>query len=229
MKKSKNKKKLLESVDLTKIYEPLEAIKILKENSYVKFQETLEVAINLSIDTKKTDQNIRGILNLPKGTGKKIRVAVITKGDKVSEAKDAGADLVGDSDLVDKITSGKIDFDLLIATPDMMPSIGKIAKILGPKGLMPNPKLGTVTQDIKTAVTNAKAGQVKFKNDKAGIVQAGIGKLSFNEQDLIENLKAFYSSINKSKPEAVKSSFIKKVTIASTMGVGLKINVASLR
>jgi len=229
MKKSKNKKKLLESIDLTKIYEPLEAIKILKENSYVKFQETLEVAINLSIDTKKTDQNIRGILNLPKGTGKKIRVAVITKGDKVSEAKDAGADLVGDSDLVDKITSGKIDFDLLIATPDMMPSIGKIAKILGPKGLMPNPKLGTVTQDIKTAVTNAKAGQVKFKNDKAGIVQAGIGKLSFNEQDLIENLKAFYSSISKSKPDAVKGSFIKKVTIASTMGVGLEINAASLR
>ena len=229
MKKSKNKKKLLESIDLTKIYEPLEAIKILKENSYVKFQETLEVAINLSIDTKKTDQNIRGMLNLPKGTGKNIRVAVMAKGDKVSEAKDAGADLVGDSDLVDKITSGKIDFDLLIATPDMMPSIGKIAKVLGPKGLMPNPKLGSVTQDVKKAVTNAKAGQVKFKNDKAGIVQAGIGKLSFNEQDLIENLKAFYSSINKSKPDAVKASFIKKVTIASTMGVGLKINVASLR
>ena len=229
MKKSKNKRKVLESVDLSKIYEPLEAIKILKENSYVKFQETLEVAINLSIDTKKTDQNIRGVLNLPKGTGKNIRVAVMAKGDKISEAKDAGADLVGDSDLVDKITSGKIDFDLLIATPDMMPSIGKIAKILGPKGLMPNPKLGTVTQDIKTAVTNAKAGQVKFKNDKAGIVQAGIGKLSLNEQDLIENLKAFYSTINKSKPDAVKSSFIKKITIASTMGVGLTINAASLR
>ena len=229
MKKSKNKKKVLESVDLSKIYEPLEAIKILKENSYVKFQETLEVAINLSIDTKKTDQNIRGILHLPKGTGKNIRVAVMAKGDKASEAKDAGAELVGDSDLADKISSGKIDFDLLIATPDMMPLIGKIAKILGPKGLMPNPKLGTVTQDIKTAVTKAKAGQVKFRNDKAGIVQAGIGKLSFNEQDLIENLKAFYSSINKSKPDAVKASFIKKVTIASTMGVGLKINVASLR
>ena len=229
MKKSKNKKKLLESVDLTKIYEPLEAIKILKKNSYVKFQETLDVAINLGIDTKKTDQNIRGMLSLPKGTGKNIRVAVMAKGDKASEAKDAGAELVGDSDLADKISSGKIDFDLLIATPDMMPSIGKIAKILGPKGLMPNPKLGTVTEDVKTAVTNAKAGQVKFRNDKAGIVQAGIGKLSFNEQDLIENLKAFYSSINKSKPEAVKASFIKKITIASTMGVGLEINVASLR
>ena len=229
MKKSKNKKKLLESVDLTKIYEPLEAIKILKKNSYVNFQETLDVAINLGIDTKKTDQNIRGMLSLPKGTGKNIRVAVMAKGDKASEAKDAGAELVGDSDLADKISSGKIDFDLLIATPDMMPSIGKIAKILGPKGLMPNPKLGTVTEDVKTAVTNAKAGQVKFRNDKAGIVHAGIGKLSFNEQDLIENLKAFYSSINKSKPEAVKASFIKKITIASTMGVGLEINVASLR
>lgn len=229
MKKSKNKKKLLESVDLTKIYEPLEAIKILKKNSYVKFQETLDVAINLGIDTKKTDQNIRGMLSLPKGTGKNIRVAVMAKGDKASEAKDAGAELVGDSDLADKISSGKIDFDLLIATPDMMPSIGKIAKILGPKGLMPNPKLGTVTEDVKTAVTNAKAGQVKFRNDKAGIVHAGIGKLSFNEQDLIENLKAFYSSINKSKSEAVKASFIKKITIASTMGVGLEINVASLR
>ncbi len=229
MKKSKNKKKLLESVDLTKIYEPLEAIKILKENSYVNFQETLDVAINLSIDTKKSDQNIRGMLSLPKGTGKNIRVAVMAKGDKASEAKDAGAELVGDSDLADKISSGKIDFDLLIATPDMMPSIGKIAKILGPKGLMPNPKLGTVTEDVKTAVTNAKAGQVKFRNDKAGIVHAGIGKLSFNEQDLIENLKAFYSSINKSKPETVKASFIKKITIASTMGVGLEINVASLR
>lgn len=229
MKKSKNKKKLLESVDLTKIYEPVEAIKILKKNSYVKFQETLDVAINLGIDTKKTDQNIRGMLSLPKGTGKNIRVAVMAKGDKASEAKDAGAELVGDSDLADKISSGKIDFDLLIATPDMMPSIGKIAKILGPKGLMPNPKLGTVTEDVKTAVTNAKAGQVKFRNDKAGIVHAGIGKLSFNEQDLIENLKAFYSSINKSKPEAVKASFIKKITIASTMGVGLEINVASLR
>ena len=160
MKKTKNKKKLLESVDLTKIYEPLEAIKILKENSYVKFQETLEVAINLSIDTKKTDQNIRGMLSLPKGTGKNIRVAVMAKGDKANEAKDAGAELVGDSDLADKISSGKIDFDLLIATPDMMPSIGKIAKILGPKGLMPNPKLGTVTEDVKTAVTSAKANKM---------------------------------------------------------------------
>jgi len=229
MKNTKNRKKILESVDLTKIYDPIEAIKILKENSFVKFQESLEVAINLGIDTKKSDQNIKGMLNLPKGTGKNIRVAVLAKGDKANEAKEAGADLVGDSDLIDKVLTGKIDFDLLIATPDMMSTIGKVAKILGPKGLMPNPKLGTVTQDIKAAVTNAKAGQVKFKNDKAGIVQAGIGKLSFKEQDLIENLKAFYSSISKSKPDAVKGSFIKKVTIASTMGVGLEINATTLR
>ena len=156
-------------------------------------------------------------------------VAVLTKGEKQKEATDAGADLVGDNDLIESISSGKISFDLLIASPDMMPSVGKVAKILGPKGLMPNPKLGTVTPDIATAVKNAKAGQVQFKNDKGGIVHAGIGKMSFDENDLLENLKFFYSSINKSKPETVKGSFIKKVTIASTMGVGLEINLASLR
>jgi large subunit ribosomal protein L1 len=158
-----------------------------------------------------------------------LNVAVLTKGDKQKEAKDAGADLVGENDLIESISSGKISFDLLIASPDMMPSVGKVAKILGPKGLMPNPKLGTVTPDIATAVKNAKAGQVQFKNDKGGIVHAGIGKMSFDENDLLENLKFFYSSINKSKPETVKGSFIKKVTIASTMGVGLEINLASLR
>jgi len=229
MKKSKNIKKILESLDLTKVYEPVEAIKILKDNSYVKFQETLEVSINLGIDTNKTEQNIRGFINLPKGTGKNIRVAVMAKGEKANEAADAGADIVGEADLVETVSSGKIDFDVLIASPDMMPTVGKIAKILGPKGLMPNPKLGTVTQDIKKAVTNAKAGQVQFRNDKGGVVHAGIGKLNFSEQDLIENLRAFYSSIHKSKPEAVKGAFIKKVTIASTMGVGLEINATSLR
>ena len=167
--------------------------------------------------------------SLPKGTGKSINVAVLAKGDKQKEAKDAGADLVVENDLIETISSGKISFDLLIASPDMMPSVGKVAKILGPKGLMPNPKLGTVTPDIATAVKNAKAGQVQFKNDKGGIVHAGIGKMSFDENDLLENLKFFYSSINKSKPETVKGSFIKKVTIASTMGVGLQINQASLR
>ena len=229
MKKTKNNKKILEAIDVTKVYEPIDAIKILKENKYAKFNETLDVAINLGIDPNKTDQGIRGVTNLPKGTGKSIKIAVLTKGDKQTEAKEAGADLVGENELIESIASGKIAFDLLIASPDMMPSVGKVAKILGPKGLMPNPKLGTVTQDIATAVKNAKSGQVQFKNDKAGIVHAGIGKMNFNDNDLLENLKFFYTSINKSKPESVKGSFIKKVTIASTMGVGLEINLASLR
>ena len=229
MKKTKNNNKLIKAIDQNKTYEPIEAIKILKDNSYTKFVETLEVAINLGIDSNKTDQNIRGIIKLPKGSGKKIRVAVIVKDDKINEAKEAGADLIGDKEIIEQVSKGKIEFDLLIATPDMMPSIGKIAKILGPKGLMPNPKLGTVTQDIKNAVTNAKSGQVQFKNDKSGIVHAGIGKLDFSEDDLMDNLKAVYSSVSKNKPETVKGSFIKKVTIASTMGVGLEINVTSLR
>ena len=229
MKKTKNNKKILEVIDATKVYEPIDAIKILKENKYAKFNETLDVAINLGIDPNKTDQGIRGVTNLPKGTGKSIKIAVLTKGDKQTEAKEAGADLVGENELIESIASGKIAFDLLIASPDMMPSVGKVAKILGPKGLMPNPKLGTVTQDIATAVKNAKSGQVQFKNDKSGIVHAGIGKMNFDDNDLLENLKFFYTSINKSKPESVKGSFIKKVTIASTMGVGLEINLASLR
>ena len=229
MKKTKNNKKLIENIDTSKTYDPIQAIKILKESSYTKFEETLEVCISLGIDSNKTDQNIRGIISLPKGTGKNIKVAVLAKGDKQVEAKEAGADMIGELELIEEISSGKINFDLLIATPDMMPSIGKVAKILGPKGLMPNPKLGTVTQDLKTAVQNAKSGQVQFKNDKAGIVHAGIGKMNFNDDDLLENLKTFYISISKSKPETVKGSFIKKVTIASTMGVGLEINANSLR
>ncbi len=229
MRQSKNRKNLIKKLEIGKVYEPIEAIKLLKENSYVKFDESLEVAVNLKIDSNKTDQNVRGVLSLPKGTGKKIRVAVMAKGDKAKEASDAGADIVGDEDLVQQVTNGKINFDLLIATPDMMPTVGKIGKILGPKGLMPNPKLGTVTQDVKKAVSNAKAGQVQFKNDKAGIIHAGIGKLNFTEEDLLQNLKSFYTSISKSKPDAVKGSFIKKVSIASTMGFGLQINTTSLR
>ena len=229
MRQSKNRKNLIKKLEIGKVYEPIEAIKLLKENSYVKFDESLEVAVNLKIDSNKTDQNVRGVLSLPKGTGKKIRVAVMAKGDKAKEASDAGADIVGDEDLAQQITNSKINFDLLIATPDMMPTVGKIGKILGPKGLMPNPKLGTVTQDVRKAVSNAKAGQVQFKNDKAGIIHAGIGKLNFTEEDLLQNLKSFYTSISKSKPDAVKGSFIKKVSIASTMGFGLQINTTSLR
>ena len=229
MKKTKNNKKLLDNIDTSRIYEPIEAIKILKENSYTKFEEALEVAINLGIDSNKSDQNIRGVITLPKGTGKSINVAVLAKGDKQDEAKEAGADIVGENELVDSISSGKINFDILIATPDMMPTVGKVAKVLGPKGLMPNPKLGTVTQDLKSAVQNAKSGQVQYRNDKGGIVHAGIGKINFNNNDLLENLKVFFNSISKNKPDTVKGSFIKKVTIASTMGVGLEINATSLR
>ena len=229
MKISKNKKNMIKDLDLQKIYEPLEAIKILKERSFVKFDETIDVSINLGIDSNKTDQNIKGVINLPKGTGKTVIVAVITSDNKISEAKDNGADIYGGNEIIESISSGKINFDILIASPDMMPNLGKVAKILGPKGLMPNPKLGTVTNDIANAVKNAKAGQVKFKNEKSGIVHAGIGKLSFSEEDILSNLKTFFSTVSKSKPDAVKGSFIKKVTIASTMGVGLTINQNSLR
>ena len=229
MKLSKNRKIALDALDLEKVYEPSDAIKILKEKTFVKFDETLDISINLNIDASKTEQNIKGVTNLPNGTGKKVRVAVITSDDNITEAKESGADIYGGQEFIDNISSNKIDFDILIATPDIMPKLGKVAKTLGPKGLMPNPKLGTVTKEIKDAVTSAKSGQVKFKNDKSGIVHAGIGKISFSDEKILENLKVFYSSINKSKPDSVKGSFIKKVTIASTMGVGLQINQASLR
>ena len=229
MRISKNRKKLFNDLDVNKTYEPLDAIKILKNKSYVKFDETIEVSVNLNIDSNKTDQNIKGVINLPKGTGKDIKVAVITSEDKQKEAIENKADKVGSNDLIDEISSNKIGFDILIASPDMMPQLGKVAKILGPKGLMPNPKLGTVTNEIGKAVKDAKSGQVKYKNEKSGIVHAGIGKLSFNDEDILLNLKTFFSSILKNKPDAVKGSFVKKVTIASTMGVGLKINQVSLR
>ena len=228
---SKQRKEILEKLDLSKKYDPKEAIKFLKDNSHVKFNETLDVAIKLSINVSKTDQNIKGVINLPHGTGKKIRVAVMAKDEKAKEAKDAGADIVGDNDLSENIQKGNINFDLLISTPDMMSIIGKLGKILGPKGLMPNPKLGTVTQDISSAVKNAKSGQIQYRNDKSGIIHAGIGKLNFKEENLFENLKVFYDAILKSKPDTVKGSkgsFIKKVSIASTMGFGLEINVGSL-
>ena len=229
MKISKNRKRTLNNFDTSKVYEPIEAIKILKEKSYVKFNETIDISINLGIDINKTDQNIKGVVNLPKGSGKTVRVAVITNVDKHDDAKSNGADLVGSDDLIETISNSKIQFDILIASPDMMPKLGKVAKILGPKGLMPNPKLGTVTNDISKSVKDAKSGQVKFKNDKTGIVHAGVGKIDFSEEDLLENIKTFYSSVVKSKPDTVKGSFIKKVTIASTMGIGLSINQASLR
>ena len=226
MKITKNKKKLIENIDVSKVYEPIEAIKILKENSFTKFEEALEVAINLGIDTNKTDQNIRGVISLPKGTGKKINVAVLAKGEKLNEASEAGADLVGETDLVESISAGKINFDLLIATPDMMPAIGKVAKILGPKGLMPNPKLGSVTEDLKTAVSDAKSGQAEIRNDKDGNIGVSIGKKSFNEDQLIKNFNAILDTLEKEKSNnTLKGDLIKSAFITSTMGVSYKLKL----
>ena len=225
MKKTKNNKKLIDTIDSSKIYEPSEAIKILIENSYTKFEESLEVAINLGIDTNKTDQNIRGVVSLPKGSGKMVNVAVLAKGDKQIEAKDAGADSVGETDLIDKISSGKINFDILIATPEMMPAIGKVAKILGPKGLMPNPKLGSVTDDLKKAVSDAKSGQIELRNDKDGNIGLSIGKKSFKNESLIKNFEAVIEVLNKEKPSNVKGDLIKSAFITSSMGVSYKLKL----
>ena len=225
MKKTKNNKILVEKVDTSKVYDPIEAIKILKENSYTKFEEALEVAINLGIDSNKTDQNIRGVISLPKGTGKKIKVAVLTKGDKQNEAKEAGADIVGEADLIDSITLGKINFDIMIATPDMMSSISKVAKILGPKGLMPNPKLGTVTNDVKSAVNLIKSGQIEIKNDTSGNVGASIGKKSFSNEKIVENFNSVIEAILKERPAGVKGNFILSSFITSSMGISYKVKV----
>lgn len=226
---SKRIKKMNEGLDKSKLYMAAEAVKILKEKSAVKFDETLDIAINLGIDTKQSDQNVRGMVSLPNGTGKKVRVAVFAKGPKATEAKSAGADIVGDDDLVEKISKGALDFDRVIATPDMMAGLGKVAKILGPKGLMPNPKLGTVTMDVKGAVEKAKAGQVEFRAEKAGVVHAGLGKLSFDAKKLEENIAAFMDAIAKAKPASSKGVYIKKIVLSSTQGAGLKIDPASVK
>lgn len=215
-------------VDNTKSYTPAEAIKILKELGTRKFDETIEVVVRLNIDAKKTDMNIRSSLVLPNGTGKNKKVLVITK-NSAEEATKAGADYVGEMDMIEKIEKENwFDFDLIVATPEMMPALGKIGKILGPKGLMPNPKLGTVTTNVKLAVENIKKGQIEFKNDTYGNVHAILGKLSFKELALEENLKAFISEINKLKPSGVKGTYIKNISISSTMSPGLKIDRNSL-
>ena len=228
-KASKRYKKLIDTFKDKKLATLEETIMKAKQSCTAKFDESIDVSLNLNLIQKKEEVSLRTVVNLPHGNGKKVKVAVLCEENKINEAKSSGAEIFGTDTLVEEILAGKINFDKLIATPGMMSKMGKLGKILGPKGLMPNPKLGTVTQDIKSAVTNAKAGQVQYKNDKAGIVHAGIGKLNFNEEDLLENLKAFYSSISKSKPDAVKGSFIKKVSIASTMGFGLEINTTNLR
>ena len=197
MKITKNRKQMLNNLDTIKVYEPLEAIKILKEKSYVKFKETIDISINLGIDSNKTDQNIKGVVNLPNGTGKNVRVAVVANEDKQNDATNNGADLVGSDDLIETISKSKIEFDVLIATPDMMPKLGKVAKILGPKGLMPNPKLGSVTDNIKKAVSDAKAGQVEIKNDKDGNIGLSLGKKNFSDDKLIKNFNAIFEILER--------------------------------
>jgi large subunit ribosomal protein L1 len=218
----------LKLVDREKVYSLQDAIKTLKSLPKTKFDETLDVALNLGVDARNSDQNVRGTVVMPNGTGKKIRVAVFAKDQKAADAKKAGADIVGAEDLVEQINKGEINFDRCIATPDMMALVGKVAKVLGPKGLMPNPKLGTVTPDVATAVKNAKSGQVEFRIDKGAVVHAGIGKVSFTDKALEENIKALLDAVNVAKPSGVKGIYLKKVTLSSTMGPGIKVDVASL-
>ena len=227
MKIGKRLKKSYESFEVNKLFSIEEAVKIVKSNSNTKFDETIDISMNLGIDTKQSDQLVRGVVTLPAGSGKNLRVAVFAKDEKAEEAKKAGADLIGSDDLAEKIEDGAIDFDRLISTPNLMGVVGKLGKVLGPKGLMPNPKLGTVTNDIKKAVEAAKAGEVQFRSEKAGIVHAGIGKSSFAENSLIENVKAFISAVQKLKPSGSKGTFIKKISISSSMGPGVKIDLTS--
>ena len=222
--KSKRYRDALAKIDLNKIYSLDEGLDLIRINSNLKFDETIDIAINLNIDPTYSDQSVRGVTNLPNGIGKDLTVAVFAKGDKAQEAQDAGADIVGAEELVDKVNSGDINFERCIATPDMMPLVGRLGKVLGPKGLMPNPKIGTVTNDIANAVKSAKAGSVEYRNDKAGIIHAGIGKSSFSKEDLHSNIIEFVKAVKKDKPKAAKGVFIKKVSLSSTMGVGVSID-----
>jgi len=204
-----------------------DAVKIIKDSAKVKFDETVELAINLGVDPRHADQMVRGVCNLPNGTGRSVRVAVFAKDAKAEEAKAAGADIVGAEDLVASVQEGNLDFDRVIATPDMMPLVGRVARVLGPKGLMPNPKVGTVTADIAKAVGDAKGGAVEFRVEKAGIIHAGVGKVSFEQDKLAENVQAFISAIQKARPAGAKGTFVKKITLSSTMGPGVKIDTAA--
>ena len=216
-------------VDRDKNYPVQEALKFVKEGATAKFNESVDVSINLGIDASKSDQTVRGSIVLPQGTGKSVRVAVFAQGDKAQQAKDAGADIVGFEDLANDIKGGKMDFDVVIATPDAMRVVGQLGQVLGPRGLMPNPKVGTVTQDVATAIKNARAGQIQYRADKAGIVQCTIGRASFTVDALAENLKALVDAVNKSRPTGVKGIFLKKVSVSSTMGVGVRVDQASLQ
>jgi len=204
-----------------------EAVALIKASAGAKFDETVEVALNLGVDTRHADQMVRGVVGLPNGTGKSMRVAVFARGPKADEAKEAGADVIGAEDLMEAIQGGNIDFDRCIATPDMMPIVGRLGKILGPRNLMPNPKVGTVTMDVKAAVEAAKGGEVQFKAEKGGVVHAGVGKASFDEAKLIENIRAFVSAVARAKPSGAKGTYMKKIALSSTMGPGITVDVAN--
>ena len=220
--------KAREGIDREKLYPIDEAVKLVKDRANAKFDETIEIAMNLGVDPRHSDQMVRGVVNLPNGSGRSQRVAVFARGAKADEAKAAGADVVGAEDLVEKVNAGQIDFDRCIATPDLMPLVGRLGKVLGPRGLMPNPKVGTVTMDVTSAVKGAKGGSVEFRVEKAGIIQAGVGKSSFEAQKLVENIKAFADAVQKAKPPGAKGHFINRVAISSTMGPGVKVEPSSL-
>src|SRR5690349_2602654 len=224
----KRTKKINEGLDPAKSYDLTEALKLLKQRAVAKFDETIEVALNLGVDPRHADQMVRGVCNLPNGTGRRVRVAVFAKGGKADEAKKAGADIVGAEDLVETVQKGTIEFDRAIATPDMMPLVGRLGKVLGPRGLMPNPKVGTVTPDVAGAVKAAKGGAVEFKVEKAGIVHAGVGKASFTEEALAGNIRAFVDAVVKAKPTGAKGTYLKRVSLSSTMGPGIKLDLATV-
>ena len=226
--KGKRLRKAVEGIDRNQFYPLAEAVKMVKGRATAKFDETIEVALNLNIDVRKAEQNLRGTVMLPHGTGKSLRVAVFAKGDRANEAKAAGADIVGAEDLAEKVQAGEINFDRCIATPDMMALVGRLGRVLGPRGLMPNPKLGTVSANVTEAVKAAKGGQVEFRAEKAGIVQAGVGKASFSEEAIAENVRAFVGAISRAKPTGIKGTFIKKVSLSSTMGPGLKLELSTI-
>jgi large subunit ribosomal protein L1 len=228
VKVAKRVAKARDSVDRAKFYSLGEAVKLVKTNANAKFDETIEVSMNLGVDPRHADQMVRGVCNLPNGSGRKVRVAVFAKGPKAEEARKAGADIVGAEDLVETVTKGTIEFDRCIATPDMMGLVGRLGKVLGPRGLMPNPKVGTVTMDVAGAIKAAKGGAVEFRVEKAGIVQAGVGKASFSEDQITGNVKAFVDAVIKAKPQGAKGTFVKKVSISSTMGPGLKLDLNSV-
>jgi len=225
---SKRQKKIVDTVDTQKLYAVDEAIETVKAHATAKFDETIEVAMNLGVDPRHADQMVRGVCTLPNGSGRTVRVGVFARGAKADEARAAGADVVGAEDLVEKVQGGTIEFDRCVATPDMMPLVGRLGKVLGPRGLMPNPKVGTVTMDVAGAVKGAKGGAVEFRVEKAGIVQAGVGKASFAEDKLVENIKAFADAVQKAKPSGAKGSFVQRIAVTSTMGPGVKVDPSSV-